>query len=140
MILVADASVACKWLIAEADSPLAEAWLARGDMLLAPDLIIPEICNIACTKLRRGQVTLDQAAMMVEDLPSFYDEIVPSMPLARSAFNIASALSHPAYDAFYLALAVSRGGRIVTADDRLIRRLSGTRWAALAVGIDDTMP
>lgn len=137
MILVVDASVACKWLIAEPDSPLAETWLGRGDMLLAPDLIIPEVCNVACTKVRSGQVTPDQAARIVEDLPGFFDELSPSVPLARQAFAIASALSHPAYDGFYVALAEARGGRLVTADDRLLSRLSGTRWARFAVGIAD---
>ena len=46
MTLVVDASVACKWFIAEAASDAAEALVAGGQMLLAPDLIVPEVCNV----------------------------------------------------------------------------------------------
>ena len=45
MTPVIDASVACKWFIAEAGSDAAEALVAGGQMLLAPNLIAPEVCN-----------------------------------------------------------------------------------------------
>jgi len=51
--LVIDASVACKWFIAEPQSDSAEALLAGGEVLIAPDLIVPEVCNVAWLKLRQ---------------------------------------------------------------------------------------
>jgi predicted nucleic acid-binding protein len=114
MILVVDASVACKWFVEEDGSQAAEALLDSGSTLLAPDLLVPEVCNVACIKLRRDQVTIEQAAAMVDDLPGFFDEFV-------------------AYDCFYLALAEARNAHFVTADTRFLRRLEGTPWAALAV-------
>ena len=45
---VVDASVAAKWLVPEADSPLAEALL--DDDLLAPDLLFAEVGNILWNK------------------------------------------------------------------------------------------
>lgn len=136
MSLVVDASVACKWFIAETGTDAAEALLASGAVLLAPDLVVPEVCNVACLKLWRGQITSDQAASMVDGLAELLDELVPTMQLVTRAFTIASALAHPAYDCFYLALAELRGTRMVTADRRLVGRLATTPWADLVVGLD----
>ncbi len=135
-MLVVDASVACKWFIDEYGTKAAEALLALGETLLAPDLIVPEVCNVACLKLRRGQIGADQAASMVNGLPDLFDELVPSEQLAARAFIIASTLAHPAYDCFYLALAELRGTRLVTADRKLIGRLATTPWASLTIGLD----
>jgi predicted nucleic acid-binding protein len=137
VILVVDASVACKWFISEANSNDAEALLAGGSALVAPDLIVPEVCNVACLKLRRREIALDQAAAMVEGLPDLLDELVPSLQLVARAFAVASALAHPAYDCFYLALAELRGARLVTADRRLLGRLATTSWDRLVVGLGD---
>jgi predicted nucleic acid-binding protein len=131
--LVVDASVACKWFIAEADTEAAEALLAGDEPLVAPDLIVPEVCKVACVKLRRGEIVAEQAASMVDGLPDMLDELVPSVELAARAFAIASALAHPAYDCFYLALAERRGTRLVTADRRLVEQLAETQWAGLVV-------
>jgi predicted nucleic acid-binding protein len=45
--LVVDASVACTWFIVESGSVAAEALLTGGRALLAPDVIVPEVCNVA---------------------------------------------------------------------------------------------
>jgi len=129
--LVVDASVACKWFIAESDSDAAEALLAGGQMLLAPELIVPEVCNVAWLKLRRGEIGVEQATEMVRALPDLLDELVPSVQLARRALEIASTLEHPAYDCFYLALAEQRGTRLMTDDRRLLARLAVTPWKRL---------
>jgi predicted nucleic acid-binding protein len=51
--------------------------------------------------------------------------------LALRALVISSLLDHPAYDCFYLALAEQRGSIVVSADRRLLQRLSGTVWEAM---------
>ncbi|HEY1934178.1 MAG TPA: type II toxin-antitoxin system VapC family toxin [Acetobacteraceae bacterium] len=137
MTLVVDASVAFKWFVAEAQSEAAEVLLTAGTTLLAPDLIFPEVCNVACLKVSRGEITADQAASIVDGLPELLDEVVPTRDLAARAFEIAGAVSHPAYDCFYLALAERRGVRLVTADRRLMSRMAGTRWAPLLAGLGD---
>jgi predicted nucleic acid-binding protein len=123
--LVVDASVACKWFVAEDGSDAAEALLARGDGLIAPDLIVPEVCNVAWLKLRRSEVTEEQATAMVTGLPDLLDEVVPSSQLAARALALARSLDHPAYDCFYLALAELRQTRLITDDRRLLMRHLG---------------
>ena len=133
MTLVVDASVACKWFVTEAQSQDAMAILAGGEPLLAPDLIIAEVCNVAWHKLRRHEIDGDQAAAMIGGLPDVIDELVPCAQLAPRAFEIAKALDHPVYDCLYLALAESRRTHVVTADRRMLTRLHRTSWERLAI-------
>lgn len=141
MSLVIDASVACKWFVEERGSAQAEALLAGGaGPLLAPDLIVPEVCSAAWRKLRAGQMTADQAGAAVQGLASFFDDLVPGARLAAASFAIAQALDHPVYDCFYLALAEAEDTRVITADARLLDRLAGTSWAPLGVSLYDGAP
>jgi predicted nucleic acid-binding protein len=135
--LVVDASVACKWFISEPGSDAAEALVADNEMPLAPDLIVPEVCNVAWLKLRRGEITSEQATAMVEGLPDVLDGLVPSVQLANRALEIANVLAHPASDCFYIALAELRGTRMVTDDRRLLGRLKKTIYARSVVQLKD---
>ena len=129
MILVIDASVACKWFIEEPGSEAAEALLGDRFTLVAPDLSVPEVCNVASTKLRRAEVTASQAAAMVDGMPDLIGEFVPSLAVTGRALEIASSLAHPVYDCFYLALAEIRAVPFVTADPRFVGRVTATAWA-----------
>jgi predicted nucleic acid-binding protein len=136
-VTVVDASVACKWFVAEANSEAAEALIGGGQLLLAPDLILPEVCSVAWSKLRRGEIATEQATEMVEGLPNLLDELVPSIQLAGRALDIANVLGHPTYDCFYLALAELRGTQLVTDDRRLAARLVATPWSRLVVRLGE---
>jgi predicted nucleic acid-binding protein len=131
VILVVDASVAVKWLHDEAGSPEAGALLVSGDTLIAPDLIVPEVCNVIWKMARRGMMSRAQQMVAVMRLTTILDELAPTGPLATRAVAISSLLDHPASDCFYLALAEQRGGIVVSADRRLIQRVSGTPWKDL---------
>jgi predicted nucleic acid-binding protein len=55
MALIVDASVAIKWFIDEPGSEVARRlWRDEPD-LLAPDLLVPEVCNAAWRKVRLGE-------------------------------------------------------------------------------------
>lgn len=79
----------------------------------------------------------EQAGAMVDRLPDLLDALAPTAPLAARAFDIASAVVHPAYGCFYISLAEQRDARVVTADRRLLARLAGTPWRTLVVGLGD---
>ena len=129
MNLVVDASVACKWFAEETGSAAAEKLLAGDDALLAPDLIVPEVCSVLWKKQRNGEMESQQAAAAIEELPGFLDDMTTGTRLAARALVIAESLDHPVYDCFYLALAELRDAPLVTADRRLLNRLAGTPWA-----------
>jgi predicted nucleic acid-binding protein len=130
MALIVDASVAIKWFIDEPDSDLARRlWRDEPD-LLAPDLIMPEVCNAAWRKVRLGQSDPAQAKEIALRLSHGVIEFRPTAPLAQRAIELALDLDHPVYDCFYLALAEAERVLLVTADRRLGQRLRGTRWNA----------
>jgi predicted nucleic acid-binding protein len=135
VILVIDASVAVKWFHNESGSREAMALLARGDHLVAPDLLAAEVCNVTWKMLRRGMMTEEQQVAAMVRLPSILDELVPNTPLAPRAASISARLDYPAYDCFYLALVEQRGGLLVSADRRLLRRTAGTMWEAMVTDL-----
>lgn len=129
MTLVVDASVACKWFIAEGDEDLADALLTSGDRLLAPEVVIPELCNIFWRKVRLKLMTPAQAEDAAARAAGHFSAVVSCEPLARDAMHISAALDHPACDCFYLALAEKLAAEVVTADTRLVKAARRSRWA-----------
>ncbi|CAI4032371.1 Ribonuclease VapC [Nitrospira tepida] len=123
---VVDASVAVKWFIEEPGWPAARAVLARGESLLAPDLIVVEASNTAWKKVKRQEMTSEQGEAMVRAIPLFFDRLTPSGSLAARAYVLANQLNHPVYDCLYLALAESEAVELITDDARLFAAVSRT--------------
>jgi predicted nucleic acid-binding protein len=131
MALIVDASVAIKWFIDEVDSDIARRlWRDEPD-LLAPDLIVPEVCNAAWRKVKLGQSDPAQAVQIAARLRQGVLEFRSTSPLAPRAVELALELDHPVYDCFYLALADAEKAELVTADRRLQSRVRDTSWSAL---------
>lgn len=137
MNLVVDASIACKWFVAEEDAVGARNVLLGDHQFSAPDLIVPEVCSAMWKNVRAGRISSDHAAAAMKELPRLFDSLVPCDQLGARALTIAVSLDHPVYDCFYLALAELDDARVLTADSRLLGRLVGTDWARRVTGIDD---
>jgi predicted nucleic acid-binding protein len=127
MTLVIDASIVCKWFFDEPGSDIARRLLVEGIALLAPDLIVAEVANVAWKRVVRLDISLDQASLAVSGVKTL-NELVALSGLADRAFAIAAELKYPAYDCFYLALAEEREIEFVTDDRRLQRAAVGSRW------------
>lgn len=137
-MIVVDASVACKWYIDEPDCDAARSLIGARTDFIAPDLILAEFTNVAWKRLSRREISEEQAKAMVDHLPYVLLDIVPCLALRQRALSIAIALDHPAYDGFYLALAMERGLNLVTADNRLLERVRGTPWETTALHLSPT--
>jgi predicted nucleic acid-binding protein len=118
--LVIDASVAVKWVVQEPGTP--EALALRKARLAAPDLIIPECANILWKKHRLGQLTSAEASAAAQLLERADMELVAMGAQLHRATELAIELDHPAYDCFYIALALDKGCAFATADQRLLRK------------------
>ena len=129
MTLVVDASVALKWFVSEDGSDAAVGLLDSGESLIAPELVLAEVCNAAWKSLRRGQIDHAQFDEVATDLPQVFGRLVPLVWLIRSAAALARNLDHPIYDCFYLALAEAENVPLITADRRLVATLDGTPLA-----------
>ncbi|MCC6467785.1 MAG: type II toxin-antitoxin system VapC family toxin [Alphaproteobacteria bacterium] len=132
MTLIVDASVGLKWFSDEDDTDRALALLGTSERLIAPDLVVSEICNGAWRLVRVKEMREMQLASIAPALAATFDELFPSMPLAGRALAIARSLDHPVYDCFYLALSELTDAAVVTADERLLRRIKGTAWKSRA--------
>jgi predicted nucleic acid-binding protein len=138
LTLIVDASVALKWYLGdEPHAAEARAILDGGEDLIAPDIIIAEVCNAAWLGVRASRVGQRQAEAIARSLPGFFTVLVGGSGLAERGVAIAGQLDHPVYDCFYLALAEARDAALITADRRLLRKLRRSPWAERAVSLVD---
>ena len=125
-----DANVTAKWFLSEADSDLAVALLEGGDRLIAPSLIHTETIGAILRACRRDEIEEEDARAAIVRWEKLVDEelvsLVPTDELVSGAIDLAVALRHPLHDCLYVALAVSRKVRLVTADGPLHKRASGS--------------
>ncbi|KPF74419.1 hypothetical protein IP88_07985 [alpha proteobacterium AAP81b] len=121
--MIVDASVAVKWLLREPDTDDAVALIGQKS-LSAPDLIHAEIANIVWKHTLRGEV--HDIEQYLARLDQILDHVSPCWELAASATALAVTLRHPAYDCFYLALAIAEDAELVTADRRFVATCAGT--------------
>jgi predicted nucleic acid-binding protein len=120
---VIDASIAVKWVVEEGGT--AEALRLLGQSrLIAPELLVAECANILRKKVRRDELSREEALLAARLLQSADLELTSTRSLMEPATQIAIELDHPAYDCIYLALAAERYCPFVTADERLLRKLN----------------
>lgn len=115
MAVVVDASIALKWVIDEPDSDLAQQ-LVVEERLIAPDLLLIECASSLCTKARRGQITNEQAMAALAAIEATPFTNIATASHVSTAQSIALALGQTAYDALYLAVALTERATLVTAD------------------------
>ena len=131
---VIDASIAVKWVVEEAGTSEALA-LRRRASLIAPELLVAECANILWKKTRRRELTSEEAFLSARLLQAAEIELRPTRSLLEPATRLAIELDHPAYDCLYLALAIECACQFVTADERLVRKLTGSRKALRTRGV-----
>lgn len=121
MRFVIDASVAIKWVVTEDGTDQAVSLLSSG-ALSAPDLLVAECANILWKKVRRSELSDQEALLASRILEQAEIELHPMRTLLEPATRLAIELDHPAYDCIYLALAMEHDWRFVTADMRLVAK------------------
>jgi predicted nucleic acid-binding protein len=137
--LCIDASIAIKWVIEEAGTKEALA-LRNNAKLIAPDLLISECANILWKKVQRKELQKNEALLAARLLQGAEIELVPTRSLLEATTQLAIELAHPAYDCVYLALAMERGCRFITADDRLLRKIAESRRKLLRDTVAPLVP
>ncbi|RAI58127.1 PIN domain nuclease [Roseicella frigidaeris] len=136
MRVVVDASVAAKWVVAEAHSEAAAALLDL-EALYAPDHWQAEAVNVLWSKQQFGDLTVAEAEARLDLLLRAPIQAVPIATLMPGAFAIAVGNGVTVYDALYLALARDLGIPFVTADARLLRKVTDAALRPLLRWIGD---
>ena len=127
---VVDASVVIMWFTDEVHAEAARRLQDDQYELFAPDLLWPECGNILWKKVRRGELTLDEARLIGGGLEQQPISTFPSIFVLELALEVAFDASRTVYDSCYLALAMLVGCQLVTADQKLFNALQGGSYAA----------
>jgi predicted nucleic acid-binding protein len=125
MSLIVDSSIAVKWVVEEPASDRARA-LYLSEECWAPSLIMAEVGNALWKKQRMKIVGVEQASAALRALPDRI-RLFDLATLAPRALGLAVELDHAIYDCFYLALAERERAPMVSADERLLRKVNRLR-------------
>ncbi len=139
-LLVVDCSVAVKWAIDEPLHDAARRVLGEPRRLIAPELLLAEVANVASRKLARTEITRTQGAELVRLVAAAISTWYDMRSIALRAFDLAHALDHAAYDCCYLALAELTGGRMLTDDRDFAGRAVARGFAAHILRLSDLSP
>ena len=129
-VFVVDASLVVKWFVPEVHSAAARKWLDASHDFIAPDLMFPEAGNALWKKVRRGELSSEDAQRLVRDLSVVGVEAVSMRALASDAHALAVRTGITVYDATYLTLAVRLETQLITGDDQFARKLAAHRLLA----------
>jgi len=124
---VLDASAAVR-AVMDPKTPFRDA-LKVADLVIAPELIVAEVCSAFRKYVRARILSRADAAVSIERALSLTDRMQPLRELVPEVLALARNHDSSVYDLFYLALARRTGATLLTADGAL-------RQAALKLGID----
>lgn len=136
---VVDASVGIKLSLPEDHSAQAEALFNRLSedppvQFFVPDLFYAECANILWKHVRRFGYPVSQARKDIVEVKQLALQVVPTAELMGKALELAVRLEISAYDACYVALAEELKAPLVTADEKLFKRLKGGRPVVKWIG------
>lgn len=135
--IVVDASVAVKWFLPEIHSVAAVRLLETRRELLAPDLLAAEFGNILWKKVRLGEISVEDEREIVRGFRLIPFTVVPSAELLEAALELANGIERSVYDSLYLALAVARKCRLVTADRRFCAAVARSPFSRNILWIEE---
>jgi predicted nucleic acid-binding protein len=132
MTLVVDASVALKWYLIEDGAEPARQILADGDTLVAPELVVAEVCNACWLAGRRGEISTAGS-----DRGRYRAHLRPAGE-ARAA-RVPSGSDRGEIESSGVRLLLGGAERsarraLVTSDGRLLAHVAGTPFAGLLHG------
>jgi predicted nucleic acid-binding protein len=139
-LLVVDCSVAVKWVVDEPLHIAARRVLSESNRLIAPELLLAEVANVAWRKQVRKEITLAQGAELVRLVAAAISTWYDMRSISLRAFHLAYTLDHPAYDCCYLALAELTGGRMLTDDRDFASRARANGFDAHILRLSDLSP
>lgn len=88
----------------------------------APDLYRAELANVVWKWVHFRGTPLEEGLEVLRDAEALISNVVSSVELWETALELAVAREHPVYDTMFVALAVSTGQHVITADRKLLAK------------------
>jgi predicted nucleic acid-binding protein len=117
-MLVIDANIAIRLVAPETGRDAVLQRLEREAELFAPDWLLAEAGHALWRKVESGELNQVEAAASLAALPAYFESLENVAPLVGRAQDLAFELDHWIYDTIYLALALERGIKLLTADKK----------------------
>jgi len=117
--VVLDASGAIEVALDKKQRARVAETLAAADVILAPELFVPEVVNTIWKYYHIERMNLPTCDRAIEEALGMVDALVSTRELWGEAFLLARTARKPAYDMFYLALARREDAALVTMDAAL---------------------
>ncbi len=116
MRAVLDASAAIEVVFGRAQAVRVSGVLDQADVVLAPELFIPEVVNTIWKYHRFEGLSLDVSDRALDAAIGLVDTFVSTKDIYGEAFLLARTARRSAYDMFYLALARREDAVLLTVD------------------------
>ena len=131
---VIDTSVAVKWYIPEPLSVEAKRYMGKGIDRHAPDYLPAEAASVVLKRVRsrdaKLKLTFDEARMVPAAMKTTPIQFHESRIMIDPSFALAEQVGSSLYDGLFLALTLRLGGQLVTADEKLFKKIQASRYAA----------
>jgi predicted nucleic acid-binding protein len=136
--VVIDTSVAIKWYLPEIYQSEAQRFLDPVLDRHAPDFFHAEIGSVLLKKVRKREISVDECRAYLGQMSSI--PLIPhdARPLRQAALEIGLQIGSSFYDGLFLALALQLRARLVTADDKLYRKIQGSPFDSWAIWVADS--
>lgn len=134
---VLDASVAIKWFIPEVHSEAALQAKRLRQLLHVPAFITMELGNVIAKKIRRGELSRENGRTILNELPHLPLQRHADSRLFPAAYDLALDTQQSLYDCLYLALAEAIDGKLITADRKFYKSLTGGVFDQRLVWVED---
>ena len=119
MILVLDTSAAIDVLLSAGDFENYKQELANANAVIAPEIYISEISNVAWKYQKLAGFTREESLQLAEDGVNLVDSYVPVAEMWKESLREALNNDHPVYDCLYVVCARRNDGVLLTKDRRL---------------------
>ena len=132
---IIDTSVAIKWYLPEIYQSEAQRFLDPVCDRHAPDLLHAELGSVLLKKFRRREIKFDECRWYLGRLSAVPLISHEALPLRQVALEIGLQIGSSFYDGLFLALAMQLGGRLVTADNKLYRKIQSSPFGPWALWV-----
>lgn len=119
MIIVLDTSAAIEILLQKEESDKFKKEIAEADTVIAPELYISEITNVAWKYQKIAKFLHDDCYILAEDGINLVDQFISTKELWKEALREAMNNDQTVYDCQYLVCARRNDGILLTKDQKL---------------------